>query len=288
MTTTTSHDARWAAVRAGLSRGLIETRQNLTETAYVIGHALPPVAYVAVLLFMRGKTVPGTDFAFSAMVLPSLLGMTIVYGGLSAPAPSITADREDGTLLRAKATPNGMLGYLIGKIVMFALTTLLSIIAIVVPGIVIVDDLILDARAWLLLGLLFVVGMVSTVPIGVALGSLMKSSLQAVLVPLGCTVLMIPSGIFFPITILPAWLQWVAQAFPFYWVGLGARSTMLPPEMVTVEIGQSWRTVEMFAVLGAWAALGLLLAPVLLRRMARRQSGSALAKVRERYMSKGY
>ena len=105
MTTTTALDARWAAVRAGLSRGWIETRQNLTETAYVIGHAIPPVAYVAVLLFLRGKTVPGTDFALGTMVLPSLLGMTIVYGGLSAPAPSITADREDGTLLRAKATP---------------------------------------------------------------------------------------------------------------------------------------------------------------------------------------
>ena len=232
--------------------------------------------------------MPGTDFALVTMVLPSLLGMTIVYGGLSGPAPSITADREDGTLLRAKATPNGMLGYLIGKIVMFALTTLLSLIAIVIPGIMIVDNLILDARAWLLLALLFVVGMVSTVPIGVALGSLMKSSMQAVLVPLVCTLIMIASGIFFPITVLPTWLQSVAQAFPFYWVGLGARSAMLPAEMVAAEIGQSWRTVEMFAVLGVWAVIGLLLAPILLRRMARRQSGSALAKVRERYMSKGY
>ena len=288
MITTTALDTQWAAVRAGLSRGWIETRQNLTETVYVIGHALPPVAYVAVLLFMRGKTVPGTDFAFGTMVLPSLLGMTIVYGGLSGPAPSITADREDGTLLRAKATPNGMLGYLVGKIVMFALTTLFGLIAIVIPGLMIVDNLILDARAWLLLALLFVVGMVSTVPIGVALGSLMKSSMQAVLVPLVCTLLMIPSGIFFPITILPTWLQVAAQAFPFYWVGLGARSAMLPAEMVAVEIGRSWRTVEMFAVLGVWAMIGLLVAPILLRRMARRQSGSALARVRERYMIKGY
>jgi ABC-2 type transport system permease protein len=292
MTTTTAVDIRWAAVRAGLSRGWIETRQNLTETAYIIGRALPPVAYVAVLLFMsritRGKTVPGTDVALVTMVLPSILGMTIVYGGLSGPPPSITADREDGTLLRAKATPNGMLGYLVGKIVMFASTTLLDVVAIVVPGILIVDNLALGARAWLLLALLFVVGMVSTVPMGVALGSLMKSSLQAMLVPLACTLMMGVSGIFYPITILPTWLQWVAQAFPVYWLGLGARSAMLPPQMVVAEIGQSWRTVEMFAVLGVWAAIGFLLAPILLRRMARHQSGSAVAKVRERYMTKGY
>ena len=86
MTTMTALDIRWAAVRAGLSRGWIETRQNLTETIYVIGHALPAVAQVAVLLLIRGKNLPGTDFALGTMVLPSLLGMTIVFGGLSGPA----------------------------------------------------------------------------------------------------------------------------------------------------------------------------------------------------------
>ena len=151
--TTTAIDARRAAVQAGLSRGWIETRQNLTETANVVGQLIPPVANLAVLLFIQriseGKTVPGTDLPVVAMVLPSLLGMTIAYGGFCAPALSITADREDGTLLRAKATPNGMLGYLVGKIVMVTLTTLLGVLAIVIPGIMIVDGLVLDVRAWL-------------------------------------------------------------------------------------------------------------------------------------------
>lgn len=200
MTTTTALDTRWAAVQAGLSRGWIETRQNLTETVYVFGHALPPVAYIGVLLFTRENTMPGSDFSLATMMLPSLLGMSIAYGGLSGPAAGITADREDGTLLRAKATPNGMLGYLVGKIVMFTLTTLLGLIAIVIPGIMIVGDLILDVRTWLLLALIFVVGMASTVPIGVAFGSLMKSSAQAVLVPLVSMLLVLLSGIFYPIT----------------------------------------------------------------------------------------
>jgi ABC-2 type transport system permease protein len=238
---------------------------------------------------MRGKNVPGTDFSVSAMVLPSLLGMSIAFGGLVGPASTIAIDREDGTLLRAKATPNGMLGYLVGKIVMFALTTLVGIIAVLVAGSLVVDGLIFDARACLLLALIFVVGMVSTVPIGVALGSLTKSSPQAfglVFLPTG--LLIYPSGIFTPITTLPTWLQWVGQTLPFYWVGLGARSALLPAEMVVAEIGQSWRTFQMFAVLGAWAVVGLLLAPILLRRMARRESGSTMAATRERIMSKGY
>lgn len=288
MTATAALDTRWAAVRAGLSRGWIETRQSFTETVNIFSHLFPPVIYVAVLLKLRGVTLPGTDFSFNAMTLAGFVSMSIIFGGLWGPTGVITADREDGTLLRAKATPNGMLGYLVGKIVMFALTTLLSLVAIIVPGIIIVDDLIPDARTWLLLTLLFIVGMVSTVPIGVAFGSLMKSSVQAMLVPLGCMLLILVSGIFYPITVLPTWLQSVAQAFPIYWLGLGTRSAILPAEMATAEIGGSWRTLEVFAVLGVWAVIGLLLAPILLRRMARRQSGSALAKIRERIMSKGY
>lgn len=288
MTTAPARDTRWAAVNAGLVRGWIETRQNLTETAYIVGHAIPTLAYLGVLFFLRRKHVPGTEFALITMVLPSLVGMSIAYGGLSAPAVGITADHEDGTLLRAKATPNGMLGYLVGKIVVFGSTTVLQLLAIIVPGLLIVEGVILDAGAWLRLALIFGVGMVSTIPIGVALGSLMRSSLQATMVPLAWTAVMCVSGIFFPITVLPSWVQWAGQVFPFYWLGLGVRAAMLPPDMVAVEIGQSWRTLEMFAVLGVWAAIGLVLGPILLRRMARRQSGSALAKVQQRYLAKGY
>jgi ABC-2 type transport system permease protein len=237
---------------------------------------------------MRGETVPGTEFALGAMVLPSLVGMSIAFGGLMGPAGTIAVDREDGTLLRAKATPNGMVGYLVGKIVMFALTTLVSIVLLVIPALTIAGELQLGPRTWLLLALVFIVGMVSTVPISVALGSLVKSAAQTGLLFLASMLLIVPSGIFYPITAMPTWLQWVGQAFPFYWLGLGARSAMLPEAMAVVEIGGSWRTFEMFVVLGVWAVIGMALAPIVLRRMARRQSGSAVAAARERIMSKGY
>jgi ABC-2 type transport system permease protein len=247
-----------------------------------------PVIYAIVLLFMRDSTVPGTDFALGAMVLPSLVGMSIAFGGLMGPAGTIAVDREDGTLLRSKATPNGMLGYLVGKIVMFSFTMLVSLAALAIPGFLVAGDLVFDTRTWLLLALIFIFGMVSTVPISVSFGSLVKSSGQTGLLFLASILLIAPSGIFYPITAMPTWLQWVGQVFPFYWLGLGARSAMLPDAMAAVEIGGSWRTLEMFAVLGIWAAIGMVFAPILLRRMARRQSGSAVAQARERFLSKGY
>jgi ABC-2 type transport system permease protein len=217
-----------------------------------------------------------------------LAGMSIAFGGLMGSAGTIAVDREDGTLLRSKATPNGMLGYLVGKIAMFSITMLISLAMLAIPGYLVAGDLVFNTRTWLLLILIFVFGMVSTVPISVSFGSLLKSSAETGFIFLASILLVIPSGIFYPITAMPAWLQWVGQTFPFYWFGLGARSAMLPGSMAAVEIGGSWRTLEMFAVLAAWTAIGMVFAPILLRRMARRQSGSAVAQARERIMSKGY
>ena len=58
-------------------------------------------------------------------------------------------------------------------------------------------DLVFDARTWPLLALTFVAGMVATVPIGLALGALMKSSLQAGLLFLVTLAVVFLSGIFF-------------------------------------------------------------------------------------------
>lgn len=89
------------------------------------------------------------------------------------------------------------------------------------------------------------------------------------------------SGIFYPVTSTPHWLQWIAQVFPIYWLGLGMRSALLPGDAVSVEIGHSWRHLETIGVLGAWALVGLVLAPIVLRQMARRESGSRVAERRE-------
>lgn len=53
------------------------------------------------------------------------------------------------------------------------------------------------------------------------------------------------------------------------------------PRRLLGHLGESWRTWQTVAVLSAWAIAGTLLAPGVLRRMARRQSGTAVAEARE-------
>jgi ABC-2 type transport system permease protein len=118
------------------------------------------------------------------------------------------------------------------------------------------------------------------------LGALISSPRGAGYLSLPVMGLIAISGIFYPITALPGWLQGIAQVFPMYWLGLGMRSALLPDAAVIVELGGSWRHLETIGVLGVWAVLGLIAAPIVLRRMARRESGSRVVERREQLLQR--
>ncbi len=276
-----------AAVRAGVSRGWIELRQTFRNGQDLWTYLFPAIAFTLVVVFMGGAKVPGTTFSLGSRTLPSALGMGIAFGGLVTLAQVLTVEREDGTLLRAKAVPNGMLGYLIGKIVLVSSMTIIGLVLQVTPGLFLLDGLTLGhTGTWLTMAWVVPLGLMATLPLGATIGSLFSNPRNFGLVMLPIFGLVATSGIFYPITNYPAWLQVIGQIFPIYWLGLGMRSALLPPEMAAAEIGHSWRHLQTLGVLGVWAVLGLVVAPIVLRRMARRESGSSVAARRERALQR--
>lgn len=274
------------ALRAGWSRGLIELRQSLTNTGDLLNHFLWPVLMLVVTYLVRDVSFGDTGFDLGTLVLPSILGMNSAMAMVTM-SQLLTAEREDGTLLRAKATPNGMTGYLTGKIVFVSFGLVIDLAIFLIPGLLIVPGLSVgSADAWLTLVWVLALGLVATLPIGAVLGSVFTSTRSQGLIMLPMMAMIATSGIFYPVTSMPDWVQWLAQVFPVYWLGLGMRSALLPDSAVTVEIGDSWRHLETVGVLGAWAVLGLVLAPIVLRRMARRESGSTVAERREKALQR--
>jgi ABC-2 type transport system permease protein len=191
-------------------------------------------------------------------------------------------------LLRAKAVPHGMIGYLTGRTLSVSLLNLVSLLVVLIPGLFVVPELAATGwNGWLTLVWVVALGMLATLPWGAIIGSLVKSPMALfTIVTFPMMILTAISGIFYPISALPGWLQTVAQVFPVYWLGLGVRSAFLPASAAAVEIAGSWRYVETIGVLGVWALSGMLLAPPILRRMAQRQSGSAVEENRQRAMQR--
>ncbi|MFI5272825.1 MAG: ABC transporter permease [Ktedonobacterales bacterium] len=274
-----------AATRAGLTCGLIELRQSFTGIE-LVGQLFWPVVTLVAIFFLRDRSFGASGFTLGTLVLPGVLGMFIALGALLT-IQYLAADREDGTLLRAKAIPNGIRGYLIGKLVTVSGTVLAYLTILLIPGLLIVNGLNIGSiYSWLTLAWVLLLGLVATQSIGAILGALISSPRGVGYISLPVVGLIAISGIFYPITALPEWLQWTAQAFPIYWLGLGMRSALLPASAVGVEIGASWRHLETVAVLGTWAIAGLILAPIVLGRMARRESGSSVAERREKVLQR--
>src|SRR5262249_41529430 len=156
--------------------------------------------------------VPGTNFSLGTTMLTSVVGLSVGVNGLATMAGLLAAEREDGTLLRAKATPHGMTGYLIGKIVTVSGVTLFGVAATFVAGPFLFRGLALGSvTAWLTLLWVLALGLVAPLPIGAVFGSLFPSARSAGLITLFIGAIAAISGIFYPITHLPHWLQWAGQ-----------------------------------------------------------------------------
>jgi ABC-2 type transport system permease protein len=271
-------------LRSGLAGGLIEFRQAFAGAA-LAGQLLWPAATLIALFFFRHRELAGSPFTLGALMLPGTLGMFVAFG-MMLMVQYLPADREDGTLLRARATPGGIAGYLTGKLIASSLSVLAYLAMIGIPGAFITGGVHLADVSWGTLAWVLILGMAGTQLLGAALGALVPSPRSAGYVSLPLLGLTAVSGIFYPVTAMPGWLQGTAQVFPVYWLGLGMRSALLTPSAASVEIAASWRTPQTAAVLGAWVLAGLIIAPLVLRRMARRESGSRVAQRRERALQR--
>ncbi|MGO1538339.1 MAG: ABC transporter permease [Leucobacter sp.] len=266
------------AYRTGFRRGMVSTRIMLASTSEILGTLIPIAILIVVLILMQRGTFGDAPIGMGAMNLPSIIAMSVLFSTVMGITSLLAMDRTNGTLLRSKSVPGGTTGYLVGEIIANAVLSIIGAALILVTGLVVFSELEFGTVGrWLQFTLVLLLGLIALLAIGAALGSLISSPKYMGLVFMPMMILIGISGIFYPLVALPLWVQWVAQAFPLYWFGLGMRSSLLPESMAAVEVAGSWRLEWTFLVLIAWAVLALVLAPKLLARMARRESGSAMA-----------
>lgn len=274
-------------LRAGSRRGVVEFLNSLRSPTDVGFWVVGALATTIVLWFLRDAPVDDFGISTARFIFPGLLAIQILIASAWSVAIMLSTDREDGTLLRAKAMPHGVATYLTGISVRTIIETGVALALVVIPSALLVPDLFARGPiAFAAVGILLL-GFLAILPIGLVIGALFRNP-RAVsgwgLIAAGGIVMV--SGIFLPLITLPEWLQVIGQILPLYWLGLLLRSVLLPENLVVIELGDSWRMLEAFGVLGAWAVVGLVVAPPLLRRMARRESGSVLERSREKALQR--
>ncbi|WAU83090.1 ABC transporter permease [Streptomyces sp. Qhu-G9] len=264
--------------RAGLQRGGIELRHLLRNGKEMSGHLTNVVVGLLIAAY-AGDNVPGTLTPMAHPVLAGFAAYLLFQIGLINLPQMLVTEREEGTLLRLRATPGGIPAYLVAKcllVVVVAVTTLALLLA--AAALLVDGPLPHGPGDWLTLLWVTTFGLLAVVPLGAAIGAILPNPREALaLIMLPTMGLLFTSGTVFPLTSLPVPVQHVAAVFPLKWMAQGLRSALLPDTARAAEAAGSWELPMVALVLAAWAALGFLLAVPLLRRAARRESGSRLS-----------
>lgn len=276
------------AVRAGAMRGWVEFRNSLQTPTDVIYYVIGAAGFSAAVWFFRDDVIPELGISTAAVIFPSVLALMTLFVGAYGLATLVSTEREDGTLLRLAMQPAGTFTYAWGQTVRTLLELAFTFGMFTILASILVPDL--WARgiggASIAVGFLLL-GVLACLPLGFVVGSLFNNPRSVGgwgFLVTGAIVA--ASGVFLPLSELPTWVQIAGQVLPLYWLGLGLRSALLTADFAVVELGESWRTLESIGMLGLWAAIGLVLAPILLQRVARRESLATLATRREKAMQR--
>ncbi|RQP10867.1 MAG: ABC transporter permease [Microbacteriaceae bacterium] len=271
-----------AILRTGVRRGVVEFRNMLQTPSEVIYYVVGIIGLVIALVVLREATLDDSGFPLVRFLLPGLIAMQVLIAACFGPATVLATEREDGTLLRHKSLPHGMRGYLTGLTVRAALETVIALAIVLVPATFLVDGL-WERGPIVLLGVpIVLLGLLAFLPLGFVVGSVFHNP-RAVggWGFVSIMIIAIGSGLFFPLAALPTWVQIIVVALPVYWFGHALRSVILPADAAVLEVGEAWFPLISLGVLAVWAAVGLVLAPAMLRRSARRESASAIERRRQ-------
>jgi ABC-2 type transport system permease protein len=252
---------RSAVWRAAVSRSSVELKSFFRNRQSLVFTLLLPVVLLVVLGSIFSGTVPGTHTDFKQMFIAGIIACGVMSVSFNGLAISIAIERDTGMIRRLASSPMPKSAYFIGKVARVAVTGTLETLLLLAVGVLAFGlPLPSTAARWETLVWVLLLGAVACTLLAVAFSSVIPNARSAsAIVTLPFLVLQFISGVFFPYSQLPAWMQTVAALFPLKWMTQGLRSVFLPNDFARVEPAGVWELDRVALVLAAWCLAGLAL-----------------------------
>jgi ABC-2 type transport system permease protein len=182
------------------------------------------------------------DYTFAGLV-----GFSIMSLAIFGMANGFPADKKTGSLRRLRATPLRASQLILATALEYLLISLLAITLMLIIAILLFD---FQMRGnYLVFALFGSLGMFCMFGFGLAIGGWAKNENQsAPLSNLVALPLMFLSGVFFPIFLMPEWLQQIARFLPLTPIIDGIRK-------ITTENASLLSLGPELAIIGVWTAL---------------------------------
>lgn len=199
--------------------------------------------------------VEGKGQGYKGFLVPGVAAMAIMQGGLFGVVFTIVAYKSRGILRRLKAAPIKPSHVLTGQIVTRLTVSLLQTYVLLAVGVLLLRVTIGENfLAWINLSIFAALGGALFIAMGLAISGWAKSEDTAAPV---ANVIALPmmflSGVFFPTTAMPDWVQTVSQFLPLTYLADGMRAVALDG----ASLGSQWPELT---GLVAWTAGTFLLA----------------------------
>ena len=256
-------------IALGIDRARYETRVYFRQGDTIFFTFLFPIVMLtifSVAFSATGNVGTNPDgsggISQASFYLPGMIAAGILLSGVQNLAVDIAVERGDGTLKRLGGTPLPVVSYFIGKLGQVFVTSILQIaLLILIARFAFGVELPTDAGRWLTFAWVYLLGIMTSAVLGIALSRIPRTgkSATAVIIPI-VLVLQFISGVYLQFSLLPGWLQNVASIFPLKWMAEGMRAVFLPSNFATVEQGGSFNLPGVAIVLGIWLVVGLIAA----------------------------
>jgi ABC-2 type transport system permease protein len=242
-----------SAIALGIDRTVLELKMYSREKEAVFFSFLFPILLLALFSVIFGSQFAGADsngMTAGGYFLPGMLSAGVLLTSFQTMAMSVTAERDDGTLKRLRATPMPPVAYFLGKVGLVAISSTVQVALVQLPS---------TADRWAVFALVFALGVFGGTVLGIAYSSMATARTVGAVVIGPMLVLQFISGVYIAFDDVPQWLQQVASVFPLKWIAQGMRSVFYPSDLASAEMVGSWETGRTALVLFAWAVGGLVL-----------------------------
>ncbi len=166
------------------------------------------------------------DLNTAIVMVPSLIGLILLFIGTVVTSLGVVREREQGTLEQLAVMPLRPIDVTIGKIAPYFLVALLDMVVVTLAGLWLFD---VPFRGSVVVFALFgLVFLFVVLGLGVAISTVSKSQGEAVQLAIMTLLPQIMlSGMIFPLASMAAGVRWIGYVLPLTWFIVGMRGVFL-------------------------------------------------------------
>ncbi|APX72927.1 ABC transporter permease [Companilactobacillus allii] len=175
-----------------------------------------PIIFYLLYSKVLVSNMPETDLRIWQMnYLISMVIYSCLLGSIITVANTLFEDKTSHFDILSRLTPLPQWQYYLSRILIFMLLNLISAISICLVGIL-VNNLSLSITTWTLIIFITIIGTLPLILVGILISLINNPTTVNILNNLVVFPLAIISGLWWPITIMPDWLQFIGKLMPTF------------------------------------------------------------------------